>query len=620
MVNRFRWVYLQTKSLQKCVSDDAIKTWAKMIPRDLMAAYDQLWEDLQNQHNASDMVLAMRAIKWVLCSFTPLKSEIFLEAIRYACEGDCLRQIELRTEQEILSLCQDFLTIDAERKVWMLPHASVAEYFESKGMGLGELDAFVSKILLRYLMTPELALHSNVDVNIPRTPESAMFFPEKIPESFESYVVNTWFKHIQRHEKWLDPLEGRAPETELTAILKRFLGSPRDSSGYYRKWADSLELTGFGNIMKSSNTTIYVMCLCGFYQILRDWWQKDIIDQELALAECKNLSSLDLAVIGGCVPICRYLVGTIGVIDLHQRTYFQAATKTLKGRKKSIMALLIEEAKFDLNMVYVGQDWTFAQYIVIFEMAFDLYGTLQWVLDEGWIDVNRQDGVYFGNVLIAAASKGSLQSVEILLRAGADANAVVKSGNYGSALIAAAAAYRHGQDYAAKVMTLVDSGADVNQIPNVGNYGSALESFLRCMFATGKSDKGTQSLEILQFLLKSGADPAMTCDIGEHGNALAAAAFFGLADLLMMMINVTQKERAIECLHQSRHPSQIIFTLPQVEREAEAWEKNVAEIAAYLADEVGVDKETLRSIGIQDITLKISNQDAFRWTYTIEQN
>lgn len=73
-----------------------------------MAAYDRLWEDLANQHNESDMVLAERAIKWVLCAFRPLESGNLLEAIRFAHEEDCLIQSELQTEQEILTLCQDF--------------------------------------------------------------------------------------------------------------------------------------------------------------------------------------------------------------------------------------------------------------------------------------------------------------------------------------------------------------------------------------------------------------------------------------------------------------------------------------------------------------------------------
>jgi hypothetical protein len=253
---------------------------------------------------------------------------------------------------------------------------------------------------------------------------------------------------------------------------------------------------------------------------------------------------------------------------------------------------------------------------------------LQWMVDQGRIDVNRQGGLDFGNVLIAAAYGGRLQSVETLLRAGANAKISAENGKYGSALIAAAAArgaaypmYKGNEDYEVKIMILLNSGADINQVPRAGNYGSALEAFIRRIFDTSPSNKILQPKQILELLLKSGADPTMICDIGEHGSALAAAAFCGLKEFLMMMIDATGKERAVECLRQSRHPSCIEVY------DAEAWKKNVAVVVTYLADEVGVDEETLRSIGIQGVTLRgeqvENNGDADgppRWIYTIEEN
>ncbi|KAH8126380.1 hypothetical protein LI328DRAFT_166141 [Trichoderma asperelloides] len=633
----FRWVYLQTKSLQKCVSDDAIRTWAKTIPRDLMAAYDRLWDDLENQHNESDMALAVRAIKWVLCSFIPLTSRILLEAIRYAHKGDRFVRIELRTEQEILSLCQDLLTVDVARGVWMLPHASVAEYFESKGMVLGECDAFVSKILLEFLMTPKLESPSDMDMDSDQeTADTDKDFNQEspyglveyksidtagVPEMFESYVIRNWFKHVQRYDKWLDSLEGTCPETELTALLKRFLGSPGDSSGYYRRWMKSLV---FGKL-EPTNMALLVMCRYGFYYTLRDWWEKGKIDQSLALTEGKgsleygydgylSFNLLDLAAMGGCMPICRYLVSVIGVIG-HQGRYCRAASKAISRGNKTAAKLLVEAADVDFNTLYSDTDWTLAQFTAMHGAS----GMLQWAMDQGWVDVNRQGGVNFGNALIAAAKEGTPQSVEMLLRAGADANAIAECGKYGSALIAAAAAFSFVRmDHCEKkIVALLDSGADVNQIPSVGNYGSALESCIWRAFYVAQSiyrprymvqfiDEN-RNARIVELLLKAGADPAIACNVGEHGSALAAAAFFGLKDFLVMMVNAAGRERAIECLQQSRHPSRVRFhtrhrSYRHNRRKAEAWRRDVAEIATYLAVEVGVDKETLRGIGVYGVT------------------
>lgn len=596
-----------------------------------MAAYDRLWEDITSEHNESDMALAIRAIKWVLCAIGPLHSGTLLEAIRFSHEGECLIQTEPWTEQGILSLCQDFLTVDAEKKVWMLPHASVAKYFKSRGMVLGDCDAFVSKIMLGFLMAPGLELPTDTRVDLGMEAVDTGEYDN--PKLSTRHVKNTWFQHIQRYDKWLGSLEDTCHETELTATLKRFLGSPGDSSGYYRRWMNSRTSRG----VEPANMTISIMCRYGFYYALQDWWENDTIDQKLALAKCKGAahdgysltinSLLSVAVTGGCMPICRYLVSAIGVAG-HQEVYRQATEQAISSDDKSVVKLLVEEAKVDVNIICKGENWTLAQHTAMYDTT---SGMLQWMIDQGWVDVNRQGGLRYGNALIAAANSGSPQSVDILLRAGADASAFANCGDYGSALIAAAASWRtEGADYETMMVTLLESGADItiNQVPKAGHYGSALESFLCCNFYEKQPRKDPQPIRILETLLKSGADPAMTFDIGEHGSALAAAAFFGFKDFLVMMVDAVGPERAIECLQQSRHPSRIGFCI-SLATECEATictarKQNIAEIATYLAEEVGVDKETLRSIGLKDVTsnygfMRYAHQrDRFEWIFNIE--
>lgn len=570
-----------------------------------MAAYDRLWEDLANEHDESDMTLAERAIKWVLCAFKPLKSGTLLEAIRFAHEEDGLVQIELRTEQEILTLCQDLLTVDAEKKVWMLPHASVAEYFESrksKGMGLGECDAFVSRIQLDFLMTPKLELLSPLEED--HAWESIDTSEYDNLDLFKRYVQTNWFKHVQRYDRWLGSLKDSSHATKLTATLKCFLGSPGESSDYYRRWMNSRKFCK----LKPANMAIFIMCQHGFFYTLRDWWERDKIDQKLALAECKeNLEygddltsyALPLAVEGGCLPMCRYLVSAIGAIGLRLGMFHHAARLAINDR--DIIKFLVEEVKVDLNMVTPGCARTVAQVATICDRTGD---GLQYLVDQGWVSANRQGGPEFGNPLIAAANNGNLQSLEILLRAGADAKIAAESGEYGTALIAAAASefYTFEALYETVMVTLLNSGADIDQVPKACKYGSALEAFVCLMFSRHGPSKSLRKLPympILKLMLKSGANPAMTCNIGQHGSALAAAAFYGMKDTLVTMIEATDKERAIECLRQSRHPSQIKFHGGK--SKVEAWKKNVAETATYLAHEVGVDKKTLRRIGMQGV-------------------
>lgn len=493
----------------------------------------------------------------------------------------------------------------------MLPHASVAEYFESRksrGMSLGECDAFVSKIQLEVLMAPKLELPSTLDYNDDFVSIKLSEFDGQL--LFKRYIQNNWFKHVQRYDKWLGSLEEASHATKLTATLKRFLGSPGESSVYYRRWMNSRKSCR----IEPANMAISMMCRYGFYYTLRGWWEKDKIDQKLALAECKGNvedsykpdlvhDSLEAAVAGGCITICRYLVSAIGATKSQPGTYFRAAARAIYECEKGIVRLFVEEVKVDLNDLWVNSraTRTLAQYAVISDRTGSM---LQFLVDQGWVAVNRQGGSLWGNVLIAAANCGRLQQVEILLRAGADARIPAESGEYGSALIAAAAPLiKDRSSYETIIVALLDSGADVNQVPNVGQYGSALEAFIWRTFDGSPSTTGLPRIPILKLLLESGADPAMTCNIGQHGSALAAAAFYGMKDLLVMMIDATGKERAIECLQHSRHPSEIKQDGSN-DDEFETWVKNVAETTAYLADEVGVDKKTLRRIGIQGVKYK----------------
>ncbi|RFU76861.1 pfs, nacht and ankyrin domain [Trichoderma arundinaceum] len=572
----FRWVYLQVKSLQKCVSDDAVQKWAKTIPRDLMEAYDRLWDSIKEAHDEHDMALAERAIKWVLCSIRPLKSGILLEAIRYTLEGDILIQKEKRSEQEILSLCQDLLTIDAERQVWMLPHASVAEYFELRDMVLETCDLFASKTLLSFLMTFE----------------STVFTYERPYdgfESFEQYVAYAWFEHVRRYDEWLGSTEAADPDPELVNTLEHFLGTPEESSSHYRAWVGRLEFSSMKIELMPNNTPLFTICRYGFYNVLRHWWNKDKISEQKALMQSQNgYNCLALAARGGCLPICRYFVGVISPNKLAE-DHSRAMEAAISGDYRDIISLLVEEANVDVNVCYRRSVYTAVQYA-----ARDHPDILQWLVDQGWVDVNREGGILYGNALIAAASYGATKSVEILLKAGADVNAAVECGDDESALAVAA---EHA--YSEIMQLLLDSGADPNLPLRSRRYGSALEALV-VGFRVDILEKTNEKTyeKTLELLLKAGADPAMVLDWGLHGSALAAAAFYGRTDALEKMVDAAGRDRAIECLRQSKCPDRrIMFS----ETEVDKWKQEIVEVVAYLSDKVGVDEETLYKIGLRDV-------------------
>jgi ankyrin repeat protein len=131
------------------------------------------------------------------------------------------------------------------------------------------------------------------------------------------------------------------------------------------------------------------------------------------------------------------------------------------------------------------------------------------------IDLPLWSGNY-GSALAAAASSSSKAAVELLLRHGANVNLPLRRGEFGTALIAAVRSQYWINDWDNDTWAyhvLVDHGAEINARPRVGRYGSALVA------AAAAFDLG-----LVQDLVTHGADVNAVLDVGIFGSALAAAA------------------------------------------------------------------------------------------------
>ncbi|TFB05075.1 hypothetical protein CCMA1212_003058 [Trichoderma ghanense] len=570
---------IKVLTLKPCVTDDAVRLWAKTIPPDLMGAYDQLWADIKAQHNVHDVALAERAVQWVLCSIEPVSTKILLEAIRYAFDGDTLVQKEEQHEQEILALCQDLLTVDGQKQVWTLPHASVAEYFESKGMFVQTCDAFAARTSLEFLMQFKWSVRQGLRYSGPRR------------ASFEEYAAYAWPQHVQRYDEWLGSAASAEADEKLVRSLKRFLGSPKVSSVYFRNWVESLDFKWDGQKeLLPMDMALFTMCRYGFYHVFPDWWNTDEVDEEMALEKCKDgCNSLVLAVKAESAPICSFLVRVMNVDNALAEGHHPAMRAALHRDNKDIISLLVLEGKVDINILVKDRHPSHS----LVQLAIKEHPHLvPWLLEQGWVDVNREGGDECGNALIAAVYRDRPQLVRILLKAGADANAAVECGDYGSALVAAASTI---EDTRLEMMQLlVKHGADPNLPLKGGRYGSPLEALL-FIEAMNLYPDVPPIKESVEFLLAAGEDPAMMSDVGRHGSALAAAAWYGFKDMLALMVAVTGRERAVECLGRSRHPwSGFDHNRERYVR----WTQRVKEIVPYLTDDLGLSHEMVYGLGL----------------------
>ncbi|KAL6900454.1 hypothetical protein GGI43DRAFT_383929 [Trichoderma evansii] len=601
----FRWIHLQVQRLETYTSHDAVKSWATTLPSTLTESYDQLFDDMR-KHDEHDVALAERAIKWVICSFEPLRSNILLEAVRYSLEGSIVVRKDKQTEQQILSLCRDLLTIDPKSRKWVLPHASVAEYFELRSITLTKCDLFASKILLGHLMsfTPE----SSKDSKLGRP-----------AQSFEEYAVYAWFMHIRRYDKSVGSMECAHADRELIITLKSFLGSPEESSDYYRRWVDSLPISNWiylpggqsVSLRKSElmpkNMALFAACRYGFYYTLRDWWEGNEISKEMALNKCEygyKSTPLVHAAQSGCIPIFKHLLHLVGT-DYPFSEIYNAMQEAIIYEEKDIATLLMTEAEIDINDIFGKRSETIVQ-----QAARSNSEMLQWLIDQGWVDVNRESGTEYGTPLIAAAS-WNLQSVKILLKAGANANAVVECDEYDTALIAAASDVE--LDKTAEIIhLLLDNGADANQALKRSKYGNALEALICRHLKYSRNIQESSLKAPLGLLLKANANPTAISDGGDHGSALAAAAFHGLKEILILMIGATTRNQAIQCLRMSRHPEEYIC---YGENGASRWIEKRLTTEKYLTDEIGVDAETLHKIGLWDVMPEKRSKYKFVFTF-----
>jgi hypothetical protein len=408
------------------------------------------------------------------------------------------------------------------------------EYFKKRGwMNVWECDIFAAKVCLSFLDDRS----SNDD-------------------HFASYASYYWADHVQRYDIWLGSREQEAEQEvdpDLAAALKRFLGSPGKNSANFQNWAQK-----HGRSLK--NTVLSVMCNFGFYYTLRDWWtQPGQITAKMALTRFGYYDAFQLAAQCGHVRICRQLARLIEAVHPKGDKYYTYALRALvELGNLDMVRFLVREMKADVNT------WgrrSMLRHSVAHMAAMYEPMVLQWLVDEGVVDLNRENdsGGSDGNVLIAAASFTNIETAQILLKAGTNVNAAVQNGEYGSALVAAAARKstgRHGARVVEMVQLLLDHGADPNLPLRGGKWGSALEASMEREW-NGEYEEERRNMRLL--LLEAGADATLLSKRSEYGSALAAAAFWGDQEILKAIVDKVGIERAIDVLCRSRHPNERRF-------------------------------------------------------------
>ncbi|CAI7649488.1 unnamed protein product [Penicillium bialowiezense] len=512
----FQWAYLQIQQVLKLSTPADIKIRLGKLPEGLEAAYQEIYEEISSSEHRKALV--DRACKWVISSCAPLSSDELLFAVRIDADGASINCEDQLNESELLDRCSNLLVIDPETQLWGLSHLSVREYFERNHWGPREIHSHTAKVCLKLLIEmykspaqesdKESSSHAH---NIEPPSNLGLLYP------LEEYVLHHWVIHIGIYEDQITA-DGPKADSWLADLLKRFLGSPNNSSPQYRAWYRSLPLNLFGTRQSSflsrvgkmqispEEVTISTMCRFSIYVLLRDWWE----NAEITFSQVNDegAATLELAATAGCEPICKIIIKR--VVSTHltlPASFYGAALVAAAGSGCLETAQMLLEHGTDVNfaMSERGLDSPLISAAQRGSLA-----DVEFFLRNG-ADVNLSlPGEGYGSALIAAASEGAIEIVKILIENGADVNLPLTVGSYGSAL--AAASY---MGKTAMVKTLIEIGADVNLKLISGHFGSALA-------AAAWEGK----IEIMRILIENGADVNLELIGGYYGSALTAAAIW----------------------------------------------------------------------------------------------
>lgn len=503
--NRFRWAYCQTQVLKELEFTKLQDI--KQVLAELPVTLDETYERILCAINERYRPLALKLLRWITYSKTPLSlKELAEAAIIDPCgEGtvDIDKRRDFKSYINILSGLLSFSNvptqsdtadvespnpkINPESKV-RLAHFSVKEYLESQRILDGKatdfhLDAarehrFLAQSCLTYLM------HCSNDTTKLSTREDqrAYSLPYYLANTWLStwedqraysllyYSANTWYYHSSLQSdgnvgrevrlltntafisSWLlhDDSQVGLPELDVSRAFA--LDDSRPAPAIY--FASRTGLRKLAEVLLARGAD--VNALGGRYgnplQAASFEGYKDMVELLLARGADVNASgghhgsALQAASYGGYTDIVELLLATGADVNASGGEYGSALQSACLTRNKDIIELLLVRGA----------------------------------------EVNASGGFY-GNALQAAAFNGSIEVVERLLAAGADVNA--QGGRYSSALQAAAC--RRSVEVVERLLT---AGADVNA--QGGECGNALQA---------ATEHGHE--EIADMLLAAGALP-----------------------------------------------------------------------------------------------------------------
>ncbi|PYH88459.1 ankyrin [Aspergillus ellipticus CBS 707.79] len=443
--------------------------------QELEATYDRKYDIIKRSEPLSRL-FAENALIWVITAARPFKSAELFAAIQMNVSDNpedgpdtiipsrCSNLIDQMT----VNLCQGLLEVDSQEHrsrhcgelclsflinaYSVLARELIPDGVPSSGP-VGSIFAYAA-----------MTIHGIFPRRSSAPPESFLEFASE-DSPFYDYAKSCWYVHFQ------------GPDNDKRSIrtLKKFIGTPQESSGYFCLWMNcgvsffrftiqspSFKLvTEKDHLMRDvpDNTPVFAMAYLSLFHPVEDWWANGEFD----LSRCNNWgesllviaakvdfvplstvrllverwhanvdllitskfygSALAAAAVAGRIDVMRYLVSTahanasLQLPGRHGNALLAAVycPKSLDG-----VRFLVEEAKVDVNMqVLDGGSGSALDAAALEENS----AALEYLIEEGGADVNiRHLNGRYVNPLARAICCFEVDIVEKLLAAGASSD------------------------------------------------------------------------------------------------------------------------------------------------------------------------------------------------------
>jgi ankyrin repeat protein len=511
---RFRWVECQLEVLRDCLTMTSVEAALSDLPETLDETYDRILKRIDKHH----FKYARTAFALLIVTCRPLKVEELAEAVVVApyCKAMDIddRLFDLK---DIIKICGGLVIRVADTNEARFAHYSVQEYLLSSRISYGSAAFFALSRAAAEQKIAEVCLTYLLSFDQP----DSMYRDVMVDYPFLDYSMYHWHDHIHLH--------GHGNSASLSSLCATFFDAERNHA--CANWISMLDYEVYYDIDENPPEAVFeqpvnTMMAVGRRDIARtlllDWraWHShgydcdnilrlaaktidrmtlqtligsdcDIGDERLAHPNLLRAAASNAEFVS---KIIRSQVSGLARRSpiLVQYWVCTALEAALNASHQQLVKILLE-AGADVHVNGKFQDPVLVIAIQSCNNCDEVLEIVKLLLEHG-AEINTQSSTH-GTALHVALGSGHSQLARYLLDRGADTNLV--GGENGTTLEAAISG---SQDLAAE---FIKSGADVNT--KAGWIGTALQA-ATC----------TNNIEIMQLLIRSGADVNLAAPIALH--------------------------------------------------------------------------------------------------------